>query len=521
MELEPVIGLEIHVQLTTKSKMFCRCANIFPAAAGPPANGGVVVTEANTAICPICLGYPGTLPVPNQQAIAWTQKVGAALTCELATHSRFDRKHYFYPDLPKGYQISQYDKPFCGKGYLTIVVDGQTRTIGITRIHLEEDAAKNIHPVRSKASNGAGPERKTDYTLIDFNRAGTPLIEIVTEPDIRTPQEAKMFLQELQRIMRTLGVSTADMEKGQMRADANISLRPVGEKKFYPKTEIKNVNSFRFVEKALQYEIKRQGKLWQQGQTPPHATRGWSLTTGKTVAQRTKEEAADYRYFPEPDIPPFEFSPDELGEIKRRLPELPLAKKERLKIQTGINEGHAQLLVDDPALAQLFEDTVSELAELNQEHVGVADSEMPTLVKLAATMMVREVRQLFAEQNLRYPDAATKLSAENIAELVVLLQQQKISRAGIPKVLAAMQKTGGDPHPLIQKLGLAQEVDTSKLEAYVEQVVAAHPDVVAKIKAGKGAAIQFLMGQIMAKSEGKFSPKQIIELLNNKIHRNE
>lgn len=485
MQLEPVIGLEIHVQLTTKSKMFCRCANIF---------GDV---EANTAICPICLGYPGTLPVPNKQAIDWIQKVGAALNCELATHSRFDRKHYFYPDLPKGYQISQYDKPFCGQGHLTIMVQGKERTIGITRIHLEEDAAKNTHKPGLKE------------TLIDFNRAGTPLIEIVTEPDIRTPEEAKIFLQELQRIMRTLGVSTADMEKGQMRADANISLRPVGEKKLHPKTEVKNVNSFRFVEKALQFEIERQGKLWEHGEIPTHATRGWNLNTAKTIAHRTKEEAADYRYFPEPDIPPFEFSSAELEELKRHLPELPLAKKERLKAQTGINEDQAQMLVDDPYLAQLFEDTTSEL--------GVDNSEMPTLVKLAATVIVREIRQLFADHNLTYPHLSTKLSAENMAELVVLLQQQKINRSAIPKVLAEMQKTGGDPHPIIQKLGVGQEVDSGKLAVYVEQVIAGHPDVVEKIKAGKGAAIQFLMGQVMAKSAGKFSPKQIIELLQEKI----
>ncbi len=493
MQLEPVIGLEIHVQLTTKSKMFCRCANIF---------GDV---EANTAVCPICLGYPGTLPVPNKQAIDWIQKAGAALNCELATHSRFDRKHYFYPDLPKGYQISQYDKPFCGKGHLTITVNGEERTIGITRIHLEEDAAKNTHKPGS------------NETLVDFNRAGTPLIEIVTEPDIRTPQEAKLFLQELQRIMRTLGISTADMEKGQMRADANISLRKVGETTLNPKTEVKNVNSFRFVEKALQYEIERQGKLWEQGEVPTHATRGWNLDSGKTIAHRTKEEAADYRYFPEPDIPPFEFSREELDEIARHLPELPLAKKERLKRQTGINEDQAQMLVEDLSLAQLFEDAASELAQVNNEQVSVDDSEMPELVKLTATMVVREIRSLMAANNLKYPDPANRLTAENIAELVVLLQQEKVSRNSIPKILAEMQKTGGDPDPIIKNLGLEQEVDAGKLDTYVEQVIADHPDVIEKIKAGKGAAIQFLMGQVMAKSGGKFSPKQIIELLKKKI----
>ena len=234
MELETIIGLEIHVQLKTKSKMFCSCANIF---------GDVT---PNSAVCPICMGYPGTLPVPNKTAIEWIQKAGAALSCQLALRSKFDRKSYFYPDLPKGYQISQYDEPFCGKGHLDVIVSGEPRRIGITRIHLEEDAAKNVHP------------KGADYTLVDYNRAGTPLVEIVTEPDIRTPEEARIFLQELQRIMRALNISDADMEKGQLRCDANISLRPERESKLYPKTEVKNINSFKFVEKALQYEIKRQ-----------------------------------------------------------------------------------------------------------------------------------------------------------------------------------------------------------------------------------------------------------------------
>ncbi|MGH9857108.1 MAG: Asp-tRNA(Asn)/Glu-tRNA(Gln) amidotransferase subunit GatB, partial [Acidobacteriota bacterium] len=277
--LEPVIGLEIHVQPNTKTKMFCPCANVF---------GDV---RPNSAICPICLGYPGTLPVPNQQAIELTLLMGAALRTELATESKFDRKSYFYPDLPKGYQISQYDKPLCGKGELTITVNDTLRRIGITRIHLEEDAAKSTHD----------PDTKT--ALIDYNRAGTPLIEIVTEPDIRSPEEAKVFLQELQQTVRALGVSTADMEKGQMRCDANISMRKAGSSDLHPKTEIKNINSFRFVEKALQYEIERQKEVWQKGIIPPHATRGWNSKTGKTIQQRTKEEAADYRYFPEPDIP--------------------------------------------------------------------------------------------------------------------------------------------------------------------------------------------------------------------------
>src|SRR3989344_4400909 len=263
MQLEPVIGLEIHIQLKTKSKMFCPCPNIF---------GDL---KPNSAICPICLGYPGTLPVPNAQAITWTQRVGAALNCQLAEESKFDRKSYFYPDLPKAYQISQYDKPFCGPGRLL--------GVDITRVHLEEDAAKNIHP------NGAS------YTLVDYNRAGTPLMEIVTDPDIRSPDQARKFLQELQKIMRTIDISDADMEKGQLRCDANISLREPGSHQLNPKTEIKNLNSFRNVERALQYAIQRQTREFKQGRVPnQQTTRGFNADTGRTVEQRSKEEAADY-----------------------------------------------------------------------------------------------------------------------------------------------------------------------------------------------------------------------------------
>src|SRR5581483_9608 len=376
MKLEPVIGLEIHVQLTTKSKMFCSCANIF---------GDVA---PNSAICPICLGYPGTLPVPNQTAIEWTRKAGAALDCVLATKSKFDRKSYFYPDLPKGYQISQYDEPLCGKGHLTILVNGEERTIGITRIHLEEDAAKNTHPT------GA------DYTLVDYNRAGTPLMEIVTEPDIRTPEEAKLFLQELQRLMRSLGVSTADMEKGQMRCDANISLREVGSNELHPKTEVKNINSFRNVERALTYEIKRQTSEWQAGNRPQSTTRGWDADTQATVEQRSKEEAADYRYFPEPDIPPLVFTASENELVKKSLPELPQERRDRFVRQFGSTLEQAQLLVDEPLLAEFFEDTVSELKELDEEHEEINASDVKKMVAQATNVILRDIRQLVSDQQL-------------------------------------------------------------------------------------------------------------------------
>lgn len=491
MPLEPIIGLEIHVQLTTKSKMFCSCANIF---------GDV---EPNSAICPICMGYPGTLPVPNATAIEWTRRAGAALQCELALKSKFDRKSYFYPDLPKGYQISQFDEPFCRHGALTISTPEGDKTIGITRIHLEEDAAKNTHPT------GA------NYTLIDFNRAGTPLMEIVTEPDIRAPEDAKIFLQDLQRIIRSLGVSDADMEKGQMRCDANISLREVGTDKLNPKIEVKNINSFRNVERALKYEIKRQTSEWEKGNVPHHATRGWDADTQKTVEQRVKEEAADYRYFPDPDIPPFEFTAEENTLVAKSIPELPPQKRARFVREYALTAEQAQLLIDLPLLADFFENVTSELEDLDQERVDVLPKGVKSLAQLALNMMVRQLRDVIEKQELTAE--TLKISPENFAELVVLVQQQKINKNAVPQVLDEMQRTGGDPDAIIQNLGLEQVSGEADLERYVKDVIAANPDVVEKIKAGKDAALQFLMGQVMAKSRGKGNPKVIIDLLKKNI----
>ncbi len=449
------------------------------------------------------MGYPGTLPVPNAQAIEWIHLAGAALGCKLALEAKFDRKSYFYPDLPKGYQISQFDQPFCLTGKFPVVVQGESRHIGITRIHLEEDAAKNTH-----AKDGA-------HTLVDYNRAGTPLMEIVTEPDIASPEEARVFLQELQRVMRTLGISDADMEKGQMRCDANISLRPEGESELYPKTEIKNVNSFKFVEKALQYEIERQTKLWEEGSIPTHATRGWNSKTGKTEAQRTKEAAADYRYFPEPDIPPFSFSSEELEARAGSLPELPWEARERFMKEFGVSAQQAELLISDKILAELFEDTASEIAELDNERVDVAPGAEKELVILAANIILKELRAIIQEQSLTRGDI--KISPENIAELVVLLHQKKIGSNGVTPMLAEMQKTGGDPDAVMKNLGLEQVNNADELGGIIETVISENPDVVEKIKAGKEAGLQFLMGQVMAKTKGTANPGVVIQLLKEKI----
>lgn len=503
MDLEPVIGLEIHVELKTKSKMFCRCANV-----------SFVDVEPNSSICPICMGYPGTLPVPNKTAIEWTQRAGAALNCKLALHSKFDRKHYFYPDLPKGYQISQYEEPFCGEGMLEIIVDGVTRAIGIERIHLEEDAAKNTHPSTSSG--------QVLHTLVDFNRAGTPLMEIVTKPDLKTPAEARVFLQELQKIMRTLGISDADMEKGQMRCDANISLRPVaakasageGKRPLYPKTEIKNVNSFKFVEKALVHEIARQTKLWAEGSAPDQqSTRGYDATKNTTYAQRTKEAAADYRYFPDPDIPPFEFTEEELGKVKMTVPELPLAKQARLMDQLGISEQQSQLFLEHPVLAEFYENTVSELLQLDNEQESVKSTDISELKQLAANVVLRQIHEAFP------PDKGGMggLTPANFAELIVLLFQKKINKDALTPVLAEMQRTGGDPDHIIQNLGLEQMSGGDELGAIINEVIQENPEVVAKIKAGKASAIQALVGQVMRKTKGKANAQEVTKLLSEKL----
>ncbi len=491
MRFIPVIGLEIHVQLKTKSKMFCSCKNVLGDAA------------PNTSICPICMGYPGTLPVPNAQAVEWIQLAGAALGCELATESKFDRKSYFYPDLPKGYQISQFDKPFCGKGAFPIVVDGKEKMIGITRIHLEEDAAKNMHAKGNKS------------TLVDFNRAGTPLIEIVTEPDIASPEEARIFLQELQRVMRTLGISDADMEKGQMRCDANISLRREGETELYPKTEVKNVNSFKFVEKALAYEIERQTRAWEKGDVPSHATRGWNSKESKTTLQRTKEEAADYRYFPEPDIPPFFFSEEELAARVKSLPELPWEARHRFIREYGVSAQQAELLIAEKALARLFEDTVSEIAQMDNERVDVVPADQKRLVRIATNIILQDIRSMLDQE--RVDQAEIRISAENLAELAALLEQGKIGSNAIAAMVREMQKTGGDPDAIMRNLGLEQVSDAGALDAIIQEVIAENPDVVEKIRAGKEAGLQFLMGQVMAKTKGKANPSVVLNMLRTTL----
>ncbi|MEK7451741.1 MAG: Asp-tRNA(Asn)/Glu-tRNA(Gln) amidotransferase subunit GatB, partial [Patescibacteria group bacterium] len=429
--LVPVIGLEIHVQLKTKSKMFCACpAHDFGAA-------------PNTHVCNICLGHPGTLPVPNKQAVRFGTMMGLALNFEIAEHSKFDRKNYFYPDLPKAYQISQFDLPIAVNGFLEIKVEnpppskggvGGGRThirIGITRAHLEEDAAKNTHDVNGK-------------TLVDFNRGGTPLIEIVTEPDFKNAQEAKIFLHELRLIARYLGISNADMEKGHMRCDANISLRELDHEgnivgaRFNTKTEIKNLNSFRHVERALEFEIKRQTKLWEDG-TPVTVctTRGWNELKGVTELQRSKEEAADYRYFPEPDIPPLALG-DLAEELTQSMPELPAARRARFVEEYGLKPSDAAQMCDDPALADFAEQTFSELQEWLGSQEGDLDweTERPKMARLVSGWLLSKLGGLMTERGIDI--RISKISPENFAEFITLIATTKLNGTNGLKVLNAM-----------------------------------------------------------------------------------
>jgi len=477
--LVPVIGLEIHLQLKTRTKMFCAC----PAheAAAPNAN-----------VCAICTGQPGTLPVPNEQAVRLGVRMGLALNCVIAPHSKFDRKHYFYPDLPKAYQISQYDLPIAEKGFVMV----GSRRIGITRAHLEEDAAKNLHGADGK-------------TYVDFNRAGTPLIEMVTDPDFASPEEAKVFLQDLRLMARYLGVSDADMEKGQMRCDANVSLREVDDAgnivgpKFHPKTEIKNINSFRNVERALQFELKRQTDLWNAGSPPSvTTTRGWNDATQGTKEQRVKEAEGDYRYFPEPDIPVLDLAAM-AEEERRRMPELPAARRARFVEEYELKADDARQICEDPALSEFTENVFSELGgwlATNKEKV-----EKSKLANLVAGWLLSKLGGLLIEKNV---DARSmKIDAENFAEFISLLASNKLSSTAGMTVLTEMLETGADPSDVMGEKHLGNVSDASVIGEIVERVIANNPEIVERYKAGKKELIQVLVGQVMRETEGAVDAK--------------
>lgn len=483
MNYIPTIGLEIHAELKTKSKMFCSCFN------------DPLEQHPNVNICPICMGHPGTLPVANEEAIKKVIKVGLALHCNIAEKSKFDRKSYFYPDLPKGYQISQYDMPFCKQGGLKIC----ERNIQITRVHLEEDTGRLQHP------------EGQDYSLVDFNRAGVPLMELVTEPVITSAAEARQFAQELQLILRYLGTSDADMEKGQMRVEANVSVRPQGQEKLGTKVEIKNLNSFRSVEQAIAYEIKRQTETLESGGKVVQETRGWNDNKGETFSQREKESAHDYRYFPEPDIPPLRFSNEEIESIRAELPELPQARRERFQKEYGLSEKEIETFVQNKDIGEYLEKVISELGP------NIPKDRLQKLIKLSANYILSDLMGLLEGASVEGEDFL--ITPEDFAELVLLIEQGTISSAIAKTVLKEMFAKGGDPHHIIEEKGLAQVTDESQIEAIARAIIAQNPKAVEDYKKGKQTALQFLVGQMMSATKGTTNPEQANRILLNLLKK--
>ena len=478
MKYESVIGLEVHVELKTKTKIFCGCSTEFGA-------------EPNTHVCPVCLGLPGTMPVLNKEVLHYAVKAGLALHCDIAPFSKFDRKNYYYPDLPKNFQTSQYDLPICRHGYIDIEVGGQTRRIHLTRIHMEEDAGKLVH-------SGATIDT-SDTTFVDYNRTGVPLLEIVSEPDLRSGEEARAYLEKLRSIMQYLGVSDCRMEEGSMRCDANISVRPVGSDKLGTKTEIKNINSFSGVQKGIEYEAVRQAQILEEGGTIQQATRGWEEAKGITVLQRVKEGDADYRYFPEPDLIPIEVSPEYIEEVRGELPEMPDARCKRFQEELGLPEYDANLLTLEKQTADYFEAVVAE---------GID-------AKTASNWMLGEFAKKLNEEGLTADQAP--VGPQALAGLLKLIAKNTISGKIAKKVLPEMWTSGKAADDVVKEQGLVQITDTGAIEEIVKSVIAANPRSVADYKAGKKKAIGFLVGQVMKQTKGKANPGIVNQLLTKNL----
>ncbi len=490
-EYQPVIGFEIHIELATKSKMFS------------PAPNDPDEKTPNRNIDEIVTAQPGTLPVANKEAIRLAAMVGLALDCTIDEWSKFDRKHYFYPDLPKGYQISQYDQPISKDGHLDVIIGGRVKRIGITRAHLEEDAGKNIHP------------EGLPYSLVDYNRAGCALLEIVTEPDIESGEEARVFLQELRNIVRYLGASDCDMEKGTMRVEPNISVRKPGETGLPKyKVEVKNINSFKFAEAAINYEIARQTELLKEGKTPRQVTMGWNEGLGQTVEQRSKEEANDYRYFPEPDLPVLQFTKEYLDDLRSHLPELPAAKRGRFKSEYGMDDATVENLINWKELNFYFEDVVSEIDEWFNQEKGLDRAQ---LIKQAANWCLQDFSAMLNAKLINPREAM--VTPENFAELTKLISQGKISGSAAKTVFKTMFEHGGEPLAIIDDLGLHQVSDENAIEQAIDKVIAANEKAVADFKAGQEKSFGFLVGQTMKELKGKGNPQIINQLLRKKLPR--
>lgn len=483
---EAVIGLEVHAQVLTRTKMFCPCSADYVNA--PP----------NTHVCPICLGSPGVLPVMNRRAVEATLMTALALNCEIPEFSKFDRKNYPYPDLVKGYQISQYDAPLSQNGHLDIEVDGQRRRIGITRVHLEEDTARLLH---RSGPDGAG------YTLVDVNRSGTPLMEIVGEPDLRSPAEAREYLVALRRILQYIGVSTGNMEEGSFRCDANVSIRPAGSTAFGTKVEVKNMNSFQAVHDALVFEIERQITAAREGERIVQETRGWVDQTGRTVSQRSKEQAHDYRYFPEPDLPPVLVDRAWVAELRDRLPELPEAKRARFRDQYGLSPVNATILTETRAFADYYEETVKALR--------AAGSDPASSARLAANWVITEVRQQLNAGAIGIEEARVKPA--DLAALIRLVEDKTITGTAGKDIFSRMFETGEPAATIVQAQGLTRIGDEDALREAARQAIEANPQAVADYRSGKQQAVKFLVGQVMKATRGRADANTVASLLQAEL----
>jgi aspartyl-tRNA(Asn)/glutamyl-tRNA(Gln) amidotransferase subunit B len=482
MKYETIIGLEVHAQMLTNTKIFCSCSTKFG-------------SEPNTQTCPVCIGMPGVLPVLNKKALEFTIKMGLAMKCSISPYSRFARKNYFYPDLPKGYQISQYELPICEHGYIEIIVDGTIKKIGITRVHMEEDAGKNIHESPALGGSGGGG----NYSFVDLNRAGVPLMEIVSEPDIRSPRGAVEYMKKLRTILRYLGVCDGNMEQGSLRCDANVSVRPAGQEGFGVKTEVKNLNSFRFVEKALEYEIARQVQILEEGGKIEQETRLWDSEKGITESMRTKEEAHDYRYLPEPDLVPIIVDQKWIDEIRRSLPELPDVKRERFVSQYGLPEHDADLLTLERPLADWYDEAVS----------------LGGQPKAVANWIMVELMRLLNEENKSIEECILK--PKQLVEMLKLIEKGTISGKIAKTIFGEMYKTGKDAEVIVKEKGLEQIRDEAAIEKIVDEVITQHPKEIERFRAGEERLIGFFVGQVMKLTKGKANPKMVNELLMKKL----
>jgi len=473
-----VIGLEVHIKIKTASKMFCSCANRYGA-------------EPNTLVCPVCMGYPGVLPVPNIEAVRKTVLAGLMTFCDIPKFSKFDRKSYFYPDMPKNYQISQYDLPFCLGGRINIGGKGFSgddlpeKTIGITRIHLEEDVAKSTH--------FAG------YSGIDFNRAGGPLMEVVSEPDMTTPDEAYAYLTGLKQLMQYAGVSSCDMEKGQLRCDVNISLKPAGQKEFGTKIEIKNLNSFRAVHKSLEYEIKRQAMELNEGVVFDQETRGWNDDKGATYLMRIKESESDYRYFPEPDLMPITFTDDEIDKIRELMPESPVDKRRRFIEEYELTSYDADILTQEQKVADYFD----------------KGAKLTSTPKIMANWIISELLRELSDAGTKIADC--KITPAHFAEMIELINKKTISGKIAKQVFSEMFISGNAPTKIVEEKGLVQVSDSSAIEGFVDQAIADNNPQVQQYRDGNPKVLQFFVGQVMKLSRGKANPQMVVEMLKRKL----